>query len=113
MDDFFLINSLFLGVGLLYVGLSLPLIAEKIKPNNWYGFRTAKTLSSPRIWYPANKAMGYDLLIAGSVVSVTALVILTTGRSLGLVPAGIINGVVLLLTLAVAVLHSFSVLRRL
>ncbi|WP_330485092.1 hypothetical protein [Tumidithrix elongata] len=41
MDDFFLINSLFLGVGLLYVGLSLPLIAEKIKPNNWYGFRVA------------------------------------------------------------------------
>ena len=41
-------------VGLLIVGLSIPLIRRRVKPNRLYGFRTPKTMSSEQIWYEAN-----------------------------------------------------------
>ncbi|MBN1798775.1 MAG: SdpI family protein, partial [Spirochaetales bacterium] len=52
LEIVYLIN---IGVGLLIGGLAIPLILEKIKPNMWYGFKTKKTLSDEKIWYPANK----------------------------------------------------------
>lgn len=50
---------------ILFVGLSIPLIVGKVPPNNTYGFRTAKTLSTPEIWYPANRAAGWFMVAAG------------------------------------------------
>jgi hypothetical protein len=40
--------------GLLFVGLSIPLLRGKVAPNPWYGFRTRLTLGDPDIWYPVN-----------------------------------------------------------
>lgn len=54
-----LISSLFL------IGLSIPLVLQKIPPNGWYGFRTEKTLSDPSIWYSANKLGGKYFLVVG------------------------------------------------
>ncbi len=39
--------------------VSLPMILGKVGPNNIYGFRTRKTLSSREVWYPANRAAGW------------------------------------------------------
>ncbi len=47
--------------------VSVPMILGKIPPNSTYGFRTALTLSSPDIWYPANRFSGWTLLIAAGV----------------------------------------------
>jgi hypothetical protein len=47
------------------IGLSVPLVLQKIPPNSWQGFRTGKTLSDPSIWYPANTLGGYCFLVAG------------------------------------------------
>jgi len=55
-------------IGLLFVGIGIPLALGKVRPNPWYGFRTAKTLSSTSIWYAANHVAGIDLIIAGAAI---------------------------------------------
>ena len=51
-------------VPLLILLLSVPMILGKVPPNGAYGFRTPKTLSSPDVWYPANRASGWFMLAA-------------------------------------------------
>ena len=51
-------------VPLLILLLSIPMILDRVPPNGAYGFRTPKTLSSPEIWYPANRAAGWFMLAA-------------------------------------------------
>ena len=63
------------GISLLIIGLAIPLVAGKIGRNQWYGFRTPKTLSGDAIWYPANHAAGLNLIIAGVVVLLTAVIL--------------------------------------
>lgn len=46
-------------IPLLVLALFIPLVLGKVPPNNAYGFRTPKTLSSPDIWYPANRVAGW------------------------------------------------------
>ncbi len=67
-----LINLVYLAGGLLIVALGVPLMLGKVGPNGLYGFRTAKTKSSEAIWYPVNKALGRNLLIAGLVIAASA-----------------------------------------
>lgn len=55
------------GVPLLILLLSIPMVMGKVPPNGVYGFRTPKTLSSPEIWYPANRASGWFMLAAMAV----------------------------------------------
>lgn len=49
---------------LLMAALAIPMALGKVPPNAFYGFRTPKTLSSPTIWYPANRVGGRYMLIA-------------------------------------------------
>ncbi len=58
----------FVATSLLMVGLAIPLIRGRIKPNHWYGFRIPLTLNNPDIWYPANRYAGWLLLIYGLVL---------------------------------------------
>ena len=53
---------LFLLIGLLMIGLAIPLILGKVPPNSWYGFRIRLTLDDPEIWYPANRYGGFKAL---------------------------------------------------
>jgi len=112
-DEFLLINSMFLTSGLLYAVISLPLIALKVKPNKWYGYRTKRTLSNPRIWYAANKAMGFDMLLAGLMIAFSALMIILFGRSLPIIAAIGLNLAVMFVSIGCAVVHSFLSLRQL
>ncbi len=66
---------MFLFCGLLFIGISIPLILGKIPPNHWYGFRTRKTLSNKEIWYKVNKYMGKDLAILGCLMVLYNLVL--------------------------------------
>ena len=63
---------LYLFAGLLLVGLSIPLILKKIKPNALYGFRVQQTLDDPSIWYAVNAYSGKWLLTAGIATIVAA-----------------------------------------
>src|SRR5215510_9822134 len=67
---------LFALVGLLFVGLSVPLIQNRVPPNRFYGFRTPKTLSDPKIWYEVNHISGKDLFVAGAFITISSLVML-------------------------------------
>ena len=41
--------------------VSIPLIANLVPPNRFYGFRTPRTLSNERIWYRVNRFAGWAL----------------------------------------------------
>jgi uncharacterized membrane protein len=60
--------------GIVFIITGIHPILEKVPPNRWYGFRVAKTFSDERIWYAANRVMGYDLLIAGLVIVIGAII---------------------------------------
>ncbi len=53
---------LYLIGGIVLALLSLPLVAEKIKPNPFYGFRVRATLNNSDAWYAVNKFFGKRLL---------------------------------------------------
>ena len=63
-------------VGLIFLGLCIPLVQRKIGRNAAYGFRTSKTLASDKAWYAVNygaaKAgvyMSIGMVIFGIVVA--------------------------------------------
>jgi uncharacterized membrane protein len=102
----------FCGVGLLFIALSIPLIQERVPPNSFYGFRTAKSLSDPKIWYAINRLSGIDLLLAGALISLGSVAMLFLGQ--GLQPRQVAVALLLLMvfTLSGAALHGYMVLRR-
>ena len=102
----------FAGVGLLFVGLSIPLILERVPPNSIYGFRTAKSLSDSKIWYEINRISGVDLLIAGVLITLGSLTMLFLGQHLQ--PNQVVMPLFLLMifTLSGAAVHGYIVLRR-
>ena len=70
METLFLI---YVGGGALLALLSLPLMAGKVKPNPFYGFRVPATLENPDIWYAANKYFAKRLLIVALVEVISAI----------------------------------------
>jgi hypothetical protein len=55
--------------------ISVPLILGLVPPNAVYGFRTAFTMSSREVWYPANAFLGWALLIANTVSAIALLML--------------------------------------
>ena len=49
---------LYMGIGIVFCIISVPLIKGRVPRNHWYGFRVPKTLRSDSIWYPANAYSG-------------------------------------------------------
>ena len=100
-------------LGIMFVGLGIPLKRGKIPPNHFYGFRTRKTLSDEKIWYEANRLMGQDMVSVGVVIVLTAMILLavrgwiTTDTSIV-----ILTAVVLCSAIWMGV-HGFSTLRKL
>lgn len=102
---------LYIFVGLLMCGLSLPLIRRKIPPNNLYGFRVRQTLENEDVWYAANEFSAKRLLWLGiaTVISAVTLFFLTTRIDLYAMSLAMI----LLVGLAVCLIQSFRYLRTL
>lgn len=69
---------------LVIIALAIPLIAGRIERNGFYGFRTARTLSSDAVWYPANRTGGALLLAAGAIWLVTGLFVPASAVPVGL-----------------------------
>ena len=53
---------LYLGSSIFLTEITLPLIARKIKPNPFYGFRVQQTLEDPEVWYEINQYFAKRLL---------------------------------------------------
>ena len=67
-------------VGLRLTVPAIPLIVGLVPPNRLYGFRTAKTLSDPRIWYAVNQVAGWDRLAAGVTIVLASLAMAMWGN---------------------------------
>jgi uncharacterized membrane protein len=63
-------------LGIITILISIPLLYNAIGPNRLYGFRTRKTLSSPDLWYKANRYAARELVAAGMVIITLAIVTL-------------------------------------
>jgi uncharacterized membrane protein len=107
-----LYSLLFAGVGLLFIGLSVPLIQERVPPNSSYGFRTAKSLSDPKIWYAINRISGRDLLIAGALITLGSIAMLFVGQGLQPSHVALVLLLLMVFTLSGAALHGYVVLKR-
>jgi uncharacterized membrane protein len=59
----------FLGflVPVIMIICAVPLAFRRVPPNEMYGFRIAKTLRSPDVWFKGNQFAGWCLLAAGIV----------------------------------------------
>jgi uncharacterized membrane protein len=101
---------LYAGVGLLFIGLAIPLIKRRIPPNDLYGFRVPETLASDEVWYDVNEYSGRQLRLLGVVIlaAIPILLLLQVEEVL----FTIIMTVLLLGGVAVTVLHSFIYLHR-
>jgi len=112
MSEITIDSLLFAMIGLLFVGLSIPLILERVPPNRYYGFRTAKTLSDPRIWYELNRISGNDLFVAGALITLSSLTMLVLAQ--GWRPQHVVFSLlsVMVLSLTGVAWHGFIVSRR-
>lgn len=96
---------------LVLVALAIPLILGKAPPNHLYGFRTPKTLSSPAIWYSANRRAGINLLLAG--LATLLCYVLLRGSEWSPERSIPVMLLALLGPLLIAIAASFAYLRRL
>lgn len=102
----------FVAVGLLNIGLAVPLVRRRVKPNSVYGFRTAKTRSSECIWYEANAYAGRMLLLGGAALVMAAVALYIVFRA-DFIAYNIAWNVVLLSSIAIQVWLDFRHLRSL
>ena len=71
-----LINCIiFFIIGLVFIGLVIPMILRKIPPNGYYGFRTPKAFSSEKIWYEINWYCGRDCFVIGLLLCIYNLIL--------------------------------------
>jgi uncharacterized membrane protein len=65
--------AVFSAVGLLLIGLAVPLIRRRVKPNSLYGIRVNATFADEWVWYEANARSGRDMAILGAIQLVIAV----------------------------------------
>jgi uncharacterized membrane protein len=100
-------------VGVIYIGLGIPLLLGEFRPNAWYGCRTQKTVSSEEVWYPVNRVTGRYMIISGVAVILSAFGVFILRRSLGPNHGAVILLVVLVLSVAGMVIESLRAQRKL
>jgi uncharacterized membrane protein len=99
--------------GLVFVAIGIPLALERVPPNHWYGFRTAKTFSNQTIWYAANRVAGIDLIIAGVVIALGMLAMFILHETvLPILPIARWGLGLFIVAMTVVVLHGFWFLSR-
>lgn len=107
------ITTLLFGlVGILFVGLSIPLIQNRVPPNRLYGFRTFKTLSDPKIWYEVNQISGKDLLVAGALIISSSLTMSVLAQTWHPEQVALTLLLIMVLSLVGVLVHGLAVLRR-
>ena len=65
------LSALAFGLPVLTTALFLPLALRMVGPNSIYGYRTARSLSSPEAWYAANATAGW----CGVAFSILSLIL--------------------------------------
>jgi uncharacterized membrane protein len=102
----------FVGVGVVFAALGVPLLCGRVRPNFWYGCRTHKTLSDEKIWYAVNRVTGRDLTVGGAIIIAAALVTLAVGRNMNPTARAIVLLSVMMLSVVAMAVDSLKVSRR-
>lgn len=98
-------------LGALLIALNIPLARRKIAPNQWYGFRTPKTLSSPEIWYPVNEYAARRGIYLGAAIIIACLLSFLFAPSL--TTFTVTQAAITLIGLAIILLGSLRQIRKL
>jgi uncharacterized membrane protein len=95
----------------IFVVLAIPLILRKIPRNVIYGYRTARTLGSDKIWYAANCFFGWCVIVSSAVSAITITILYGTTK---LAPTHFMTASILSLAgpLAMAVLFTHLKIRK-
>jgi uncharacterized membrane protein len=112
VDEITKATLLFSLVGVLCIGLGIPLLRGRVRPNSWYGCRTQKTLSDEKIWYAVNRVTGRDLIITGIMLIGSSLIVFAFGREMSPEYAVLILLSVLVLSVVGMVVKSYKAQRR-
>ena len=113
MENEVLYVALFIVIGALFVGLGIPLKQGRIPPNHFYGFRTPRTLTDEKVWYPANRVLGADMIRGGTVIVAVSLVMLALRGFVTAETAVLVLVAVSIATAAYMGIHGFAVWRKL
>ena len=62
------LGSTILGLAILFIAISIPLVKRKIKMNAWYGVRIPKSFESEENWYKINAYGGKRLIVWSSLL---------------------------------------------
>ena len=87
------------------------MLLRKVKPNGWYGFRTRKTLSDPKVWYEVNAVVGGDLVLAGAALALTSILTWDAGL-MNLNQVAYLHLAVIALGVGGSTIHGLLALRR-
>lgn len=105
----------YLLIDLLMVGLSIPLLRRRVKPNEIYGLRVGATLADAWVWYEANAKSARDLIVfAGAHALLTVVIGLVPTIDEG-VQVAVVTGAAVLGVLIVAFIgwkHANRLLER-
>jgi len=83
--------------------LGIPLWVAMVRPNRFYGLRTAATLKDEAVWYAANRATGRDLVAAGFLLLLLSVLLPFEGIAYALLMTGaLVLGAVLVALIALA-----------
>ncbi len=103
---------LFSIVGVVYIGLGIPLLLQRVPPNGFYGCRTMKTLSDVNTWYAVNRVTGRDLIIGGVAILFAALAVYLFGQAIDSKYVAAILLAVLISAVLMMVVNSLRAQRR-
>jgi len=56
-------------IGLVVIGVSIPLVLKWVPKNRWYGVRLKKSLKSDENWYAINAYGGKWMITVGAVLA--------------------------------------------
>ena len=63
-----------IGVAVLLIAVSIPLIQRRVKMNNFYGVRIPKAFESEENWYKINEYGGWQLVLWSCVLALFGVV---------------------------------------
>lgn len=64
---------LLVGISLVLVAVSIPMLLRRVPPNPVYGLRVPATYADEWVWFEANARFGRDLLLQGVALAVLAV----------------------------------------
>jgi uncharacterized membrane protein len=66
-------SFLSIALGVLFIGISIPMVRRRVPPNGMYGLRVPATFADEWVWYEANALSGRDMIVVGVLLVIVGL----------------------------------------